>query len=55
MDFADALHLATSRGSTKFITFDRDTIKVGKRLGLTVQPAPFAAAVLSIRRQTGAA
>jgi predicted nucleic-acid-binding protein len=36
MDFADALHLAASRGSTDFITFDRDMIKVGKRLGLAV-------------------
>jgi predicted nucleic-acid-binding protein len=36
MDFADALHLAASHASTKFITFDRDMVKVGRRLGLPV-------------------
>ncbi|HEY0182380.1 MAG TPA: type II toxin-antitoxin system VapC family toxin [Rhodopila sp.] len=36
MDFADALHLAAGARATAFITFDRDMIKVGRRLGLRV-------------------
>jgi predicted nucleic-acid-binding protein len=36
MDFADGLHLAASGRATRFITFDRDMIKVAKRLDLAV-------------------
>jgi predicted nucleic-acid-binding protein len=36
MDFADALHLAASTSATRFVTFDRDIIRVGKRLGLQI-------------------
>lgn len=36
MDFADALHLTAGTSVTEFVTFDRDMIKVGKRLGLNV-------------------
>jgi predicted nucleic acid-binding protein len=36
MDFADALHLAASTRATRFVTFDRDMIKVAKRLDLAV-------------------
>ena len=36
MDFADALHLAASSRATAFLTFDRDMIKIGRRLGLPV-------------------
>lgn len=33
MDFADALHLASSRASTSFLTFDRDLAKATRRVG----------------------
>jgi predicted nucleic-acid-binding protein len=36
MDFADALHLAASARATRFATFDRDMVKVAKRLDLAV-------------------
>ena len=36
MDFADALHLASSHRSTDFITFDQDMIQAGKLLDLPV-------------------
>jgi predicted nucleic-acid-binding protein len=36
MDFADALHLAASARATRFATFDRDMIKIAKRLDLAV-------------------
>jgi predicted nucleic-acid-binding protein len=36
MDFADALHLAASARATRFVTFDRDMIKIAKRLDLAV-------------------
>jgi predicted nucleic-acid-binding protein len=35
MDFADALHLASSRNCVGLATFDRDLIKTAKRQGLT--------------------
>jgi predicted nucleic-acid-binding protein len=35
MDFADAVHL-TAAPTMGFVTFDRDMIKVGKRLGLQI-------------------
>ena len=38
MDFADALHLAGSSRAKAFVTFDRDMIRAGKRLGLQVAP-----------------
>jgi predicted nucleic-acid-binding protein len=36
MDFADALHLAVSRGAERFATFDRRMIKSAASTGLTV-------------------
>ena len=36
MDFADGLHLAASARAARFVTFDRDMIKVAKRLDLAV-------------------
>jgi predicted nucleic-acid-binding protein len=36
MDFADALHLASSTRATQFVTFDQDMIKAAKRLDLPV-------------------
>jgi predicted nucleic acid-binding protein len=36
MDFADALHLASSSRATRFATFDRDMLKIAKRLALAV-------------------
>jgi predicted nucleic-acid-binding protein len=36
LDFADALHLASSRQATRFVTFDRDMIKAARRLRLPV-------------------
>jgi len=33
MDFADALHLATSGAATAFVSFDRALAKAAKRLG----------------------
>jgi predicted nucleic-acid-binding protein len=36
MDFADALHLASSSQATRFATFDRDMIETAKRLKLPV-------------------
>jgi predicted nucleic-acid-binding protein len=36
MDFADALHLASSRTASRFATFDRRMIKAGAKNGLTV-------------------
>lgn len=33
MDFADALHLATSRQDKFLVTFDRDFAKIARRLG----------------------
>jgi predicted nucleic-acid-binding protein len=35
MDFADALHLASSRGAGTFVTFDRQMIKHGRAVGQT--------------------
>lgn len=34
MGFADALHLALSKGQQKFMTFDKTFAKQGKKLGL---------------------
>jgi predicted nucleic acid-binding protein len=39
MDFADALHVAAGSRGTWFVTFDRDMIRAGKRLGLPVSTA----------------
>ena len=36
MDFADALHLASSRRVTRFATFDRQMIKAAANTGVTV-------------------
>ncbi len=36
MDFADALHLASSSRAERFVTFDQDMIKAAKRLDLPV-------------------
>jgi predicted nucleic-acid-binding protein len=36
MDFADALHLASSRSVARFVTFDRAMIKAAMATGLTV-------------------
>jgi predicted nucleic-acid-binding protein len=36
MDFADALHLASSTRATRFVTFDQDMIKTAKQLDLPV-------------------
>jgi predicted nucleic-acid-binding protein len=36
MDFADALHLASSGAASRFATFDRDMIKASKPLRLPV-------------------
>ena len=36
MDFADALHLASSARATRFATFDQAMIKIAKPLGLPV-------------------
>jgi predicted nucleic acid-binding protein len=36
MDFADALHLASSSQATRFATFDQDMIKTARRLKLPV-------------------
>lgn len=36
MDFADAMHLASSSRATRFLTFDQDMIKTAKRLKLPV-------------------
>jgi hypothetical protein len=33
MDFADALRLAAGPCGAEFVTFDRDMIRAGKRLG----------------------
>lgn len=34
MDFADALHLASSHATEAFATFDKDFMKQGKKLGV---------------------
>jgi hypothetical protein len=36
MDFADALHLASSRAASRFATFDLHTIKSAAKTGLSV-------------------
>jgi predicted nucleic-acid-binding protein len=36
MDFADALHLASSRTAARFATFDRDMIRTAAKTGLVV-------------------
>lgn len=36
LDFADALHLASSTRATRFATFDQDMIKAAQRLDLRV-------------------
>lgn len=36
MDFADALHLASSSRATRFLTFDRDMVKLARKFGLPV-------------------
>jgi predicted nucleic-acid-binding protein len=36
VDFTDALHLTPNTTVTEFVTFDRDMINCGKRLGLPV-------------------
>jgi predicted nucleic acid-binding protein len=35
MDFADALHLASSGGAARFATFDKKLAATAKRLGTT--------------------
>jgi predicted nucleic-acid-binding protein len=37
MDFADALHVAGALDCEAFVSFDRDLLRVGKRIGLAVQ------------------
>jgi predicted nucleic-acid-binding protein len=37
MDFAEALHLALSRGCSEFATFDRGCLATARRLGLAVR------------------
>ena len=37
MDFADALHLASSQVAEKFVTFDRRFVKAGKLAGMPVE------------------
>ena len=37
MDFADALHLASSQSSECFYTFDRNFAKVGKQTNISVE------------------
>lgn len=37
MEFADALHLASADDCGAFVTFDRDLLRLGKRIGLAVQ------------------
>jgi predicted nucleic acid-binding protein len=36
MDFADALHLASSRTTSRFATFDQRIIETAAKLGLAV-------------------
>ena len=40
MDFADALHLATTTGCEGFLTFDKRFVRVGARLGGIPVTAP---------------
>lgn len=37
LDFADALHLASSRSEDEFATFDSDLVKRAKALGLAIK------------------
>ena len=40
MDFADALHLATTTGCEGFLTFDKRFVRAGVRLGGIPVTAP---------------
>jgi len=37
MDFADAIHLASSQTTERFYTFDRNFVKLGKQVGMVVE------------------
>ncbi|HEY1751380.1 MAG TPA: type II toxin-antitoxin system VapC family toxin [Caulobacteraceae bacterium] len=37
MDFADALHWAIAGGCEAYVTFDKDCLSIGRRLGLPVR------------------
>ena len=46
MDFADAVHLAFRGSASQLLTFDKGSIKLGKKLGLSTQAMDWVSGVV---------